>query len=38
MTSITEAHGKVSDLAATIPELRGALEEAAEGEDEEDEE
>ena len=35
MTSITEAHGKVSDLAATIPELRGALEEAAEGEDEE---
>ena len=36
MTSITEAHGKVSDLAATIPELRGALEEAAG--DEEDEE
>jgi hypothetical protein len=30
MTSITEAHGAVSDLAATIPELRSALEEAAE--------
>ncbi len=40
MTSITEAHGKVSDLAATIPELRSALEEAAEDadDDEEDEE
>lgn len=40
MASIVEAHGKVSDLAATIPELRGALEEAAEGGDgdEEDEE
>ena len=38
MTSITEAHGKVSDLAATIPELRGALEEAAEDADDEEEE
>jgi hypothetical protein len=38
MASITEAHGKVSDLAATIPELRGALEEAAEDADEDDEE
>jgi hypothetical protein len=36
MASITEAHGKVSDLAATIPELRGALEEAAEDDDEEE--
>ena len=39
MTDITEAHGKVSDLAATIPELRGALEEAAgDGDEAEDEE
>ena len=38
MSSITEAHGKVSDLAATIPELRGALEEAAEDEQEEEDE
>jgi hypothetical protein len=41
MSSITEAHGKVSDLAATVPELRSALEEAAEDaadDDEEDEE
>jgi len=37
MTSITEAHGKVSDLAATIPELRSSLEEAAAESDEEEE-
>lgn len=38
MASIVEAHGKVSDLAATIPELRGALEEAAADEDEDEDE
>jgi hypothetical protein len=38
MSSITEAHGKVSDLAATVPELRSALEEAAEDVDDDDEE
>ncbi|MFC6940822.1 DUF5790 family protein [Salinirubellus sp. GCM10025818] len=40
MEQITAAHGKVSDLASTVPELRGALEEAAgDGDDEaEDEE
>jgi len=37
MASVTEAHGEVSDLAATIPELRSALGEAA-GDAEEDEE
>ena len=36
MSTITEAHGKVSDLAATIPGLRSALEEA-EGDDEDGE-
>jgi hypothetical protein len=37
MTSITEAHGKVSDLAATIPELRSSLEEAVEESEEAEE-
>jgi hypothetical protein len=35
MSDIVEAHGTVSDLAATIPELRSALEEAAEDGDDE---
>jgi hypothetical protein len=30
ITSVGEAHEKVSDLAATVPELRSALQEAAE--------
>jgi hypothetical protein len=39
MERITTAHGKVSDLASTVPELRGALEEAAgDGEDDAEDE
>ena len=36
LTQITTAHGQVSDLTATIPELRGALEDAVtdDGDDE----
>ncbi|MEF8778578.1 MAG: DUF5790 family protein [Natronomonas sp.] len=33
LTQITTAHEQVSELTATIPELRGALEDAAEDED-----
>jgi hypothetical protein len=36
IATVTEAHGKVSDLAATVPELRGALEEATEDAGDED--
>jgi len=32
LTQITTAHEQVSELTASIPELRGALEDAAEGE------
>ena len=37
LTQITTAHEQVTDLTATIPELRGALEDAAESEDADDE-
>ncbi|MCQ4333045.1 hypothetical protein KM295_05930 [Natronomonas sp. F2-12] len=35
LTRITTAHERVSDLTATIPELRGALEDAADDGDDE---
>jgi hypothetical protein len=37
MATITEAHEKVSDLAKTVPELRSALEEASEDDEEAEE-
>ncbi len=37
LTQVTTAHEQVTDLTATIPELRGALEDAAESGDADDE-
>jgi hypothetical protein len=30
LTGVDEAHSQVGDLAATVPEIRGALQEAGE--------
>jgi len=38
LADVTEAHEQVSDLASTVPQLRSALEEFAEADDDADEE